>query len=74
VENLRENVVNLKKMYPPGTRIRLIHMGDDEPTPVPDGTTGIVSYVDDVGTIHMTWDNGSSLGLIPDVDLFTVIK
>lgn len=71
---MRENVVNLKKMYPPGTRIRLIHMGDDEPTPVPDGTTGIVSYVDDVGTIHMTWDNGSSLGLIPDVDLFTVIK
>ena len=71
---MRENLVNLKKMYPPGTRIRLIHMGDDEPTPVPDGTTGIVSYVDDVGTIHMTWDNGSSLGLIPDVDLFTVIK
>ena len=74
MENLRENVANLKKMYPPGTRIRLIHMGDDEPTPVPDGTTGIVSYVDDIGTIHMTWDNGSSLGLIPDVDLFTVIK
>ena len=71
---MRENVANLKKMYPPGTRIRLIHMGDDEPTPVPDGTTGIVSYVDDIGTIHMTWDNGSSLGLIPDVDLFTVIK
>ncbi len=71
---MRENIVNLKKMYPPGTRIRLIHMDDNDPHPVPDGTTGVVSYVDDAGIIHMIWDNGSSLGLIPDVDLFTVIK
>lgn len=24
--------------------------------------------VDDVGTVHVAWDNGSTLGLIPGID------
>lgn len=59
--------------YLPGTRIRLIHMGDD-PYPVPDGTKGTVDYVDDMGTIHMRWDNGSSLGLVVGEDEFEVLE
>ena len=62
-----------KKAYPAGTRIRLIHM-DDPYSPIPDGTTGTVAYVDDIGTLHMKWDNGRSLGICPDVDSFEVIK
>ena len=54
-----------------GTRVKLISM-DDTQAP-PNGTMGSVINVDDIGTIHVAWDNGSSLGLIPGVDMFVVI-
>ena len=54
--------------YAPGTRIELQHMEDLQP--VPDGTRGSVAYVDDAGTIHMKWDNGRTLGLVPGEDQF----
>lgn len=60
-----------KKAYPVGTRIRLLHM-DDPYSPIPDGMTGTVTSVDDMGTLHMKWDNGRSLGICPDVDSFEV--
>lgn len=55
--------------YPPGTRLELITMGDD-PRPIPPGSRGTVDYVDDIGTIHMSWDSGRSLGLVPGEDNF----
>ena len=55
--------------YPPGTRLELTLMGDD-PQPIPPGSRGTVDHVDDMGTIHMRWDNGRSLGLIPGEDSF----
>jgi hypothetical protein len=55
-----------------GKRIRCIHMNDD-PHPVPDGIEGTVIYVDDIGTIQVIWDNGSSLGLIQGVDEYKFI-
>lgn len=55
-----------------GTRIRLLSM--DDPQAPPPLTEGVVDYVDDVGTIHMHWDNGSSLGLIPGTDRWMVLK
>ena len=58
-----------KEMYPVGTRIELIQMGDD-PQPVPPGTRGTVAYVDDMGQIGMHWDNGRGLSLIPGEDSF----
>lgn len=68
----REKVESLKKQYPPGTRIQLHHMGDD-PRPIPDGMTGTVNFVDDIGTVHCSFDNGRSLGLIPGEDSFSAI-
>ena len=54
--------------YPPGTRILLEHM--DDKFAVPDGTRGTVDHVDDAGQIHMRWDNGRTLAIIPQVDSF----
>lgn len=58
--------------YPAGTRIMLDCMMDD-PRPVEPGTTGTVDCVDDAGTIHVKFDNGRYLGVIPGVDSFRVI-
>lgn len=66
------NVDAIKKMYPVGTRIELVYMEDTQA--VPSGTKGTVDLVDDMGTIHMKWDNGRTLGLIPEVDEFKIIK
>ena len=58
-----------KKAYPVGTRIQLDSMADD-PNPIPSGTKGTVTYVDDVGTLHCKFDNSRSLGMCPEVDSF----
>lgn len=65
------NVNNLREAYPPGTKIKLIKMEDVQAPP--SGTIGTVTCVDDIGTIHMMWNNGSSLGLVPD-DKFVIVK
>lgn len=62
-----------KEMYPQGTRIELIEMGED-PRPIQSGTKGTVRVVDDMGTVHCEFDNGRRLGLIPGVDEFRKIK
>ncbi len=63
-----EELEELRKNYPAGSRVELVHM-DDFQAPPP-GTCGTVKYVDDAGTIHVAWDTGSSLGLVYGVDLF----
>ena len=64
----RMEIAELRLNYPPGTRIVLDHMEDN--WAVPRGTRGSVTQVDDAGTIHMKWDNGRSLGIVPQVDQF----
>ena len=59
----------LKESYPKGTRILLIQMGDD-PRPIEPNTRGTVDVVDDIGTIHCTFDNGRHLGLVYGEDSF----
>lgn len=61
-----------KELYPKGTRIEVIEMSDD-PRPIEPGTKGTVDVVDDMGTVHCTFDNGRRLGLIPNVDVFQKI-
>lgn len=41
---------------------------------VPPGTRGTVNYVDDLGTIHMNWDNGRTLGICPQEDSFRKLR
>ena len=65
----RQRVASTKLNYPPGTRLELIEMGDD-PRPVASGTRGTVKVVDDMGSIHMQWDNGRTLAIVPSEDDF----
>lgn len=65
----QEQVEALRRRYPPGTRLQLISMQDAYATVLP-GTKGTVTTVDDAGTIHMKWDNGRTLGLIPGEDSY----
>ena len=63
-----KEVLKLKQEYPPGTRIVLNHM--DDKWAVPPETRGTVEHIDDGGHIHMRWDNGRSLSLVPEADDF----
>ncbi len=62
-----------KEHYPAGTRVQLDKMGD-APRPVPAGTKGTVVAVDDIGTLHVKFDNGRALGICPEVDSFHKIS
>ena len=59
----------MKDNYPPCTRIMLLSM-DDPYAPVPEGTKGTVVHVDDAAQIHMKWDNGRTLAIVPGEDSF----
>ena len=61
----------LRKQYPKGTKLQMITMRNEK-YPVPSGTIGEVTHVDDIGNIHVRWQNGSSLAIIPEVDSFRV--
>lgn len=58
-----------KEAYPPGTRLMLLSMNVPY-HPVEKGMRGTVRLVDDMGTIHMNWDNGRTLGIVPGEDDF----
>lgn len=44
---------------------------DDTYTKMTPGMQGTVKFVDDIGTIHISWDNGSSLGVVYGEDEVT---
>lgn len=68
-DRLREQAVFFQENYPPGTRIKLIRMGEDKHR-IPDNTRGTVKAVDDAATLHCHFDNGRSMGIIPGEDQF----
>lgn len=51
----------LRKEYSAGCRIELLKM--DDPFAPPIGTKGTVIGIDDIGSIMVRWDNGSSLNV-----------
>jgi len=58
----KEILEKLREEYPPGTRVELIRMEDIQAPPT--GTQGTVIGVDDIGSIMVSWDNGSSLSVV----------
>ncbi len=49
----------------PGDRVRLVHC-DDPYTRLRPGALGTVSFIDDLGTLHVDWDDGSHLGIVEE--------
>jgi len=61
LDKLREDV---------GKRIRIIEMkGEDFQS----GTEGTITHIDDMCNIHVQWDNGSTLSVIPDEDQYEIL-
>lgn len=57
----KERIQCLRREYPVGCTVELLHMDDFQAPPI--GTRGKVVCVDDIGTIHVAWETGSSLGV-----------
>lgn len=55
----------------PGQRVRLVYTSDPY-SDLPVGSEGTVMFVDALGTVHVAWDSGSTLGLIPGEDKWVI--
>ena len=67
-----EVLKELREKYTEGTRVRLVRMLDPY-REMPEGLEGTVQFVDDAGSIHVSWDNGSSLAALYGIDRIEVI-
>lgn len=73
-DRLHRQAQRYKEQYPEGTRILLLHMGDD-PRPVEDDMRGTVMFVDDMSTVHCKYiyladrtnENGECWPAIPTI-------
>ena len=68
----REQVEALRQKYPAGTRIELLEMDDPQAPPI--GTQGTVLGVDDIGSLLVAWDNGSSLNVAYSIDRVRILN
>lgn len=67
-----DELADLRSHYSKGSRVELICMNDLYRN-LEAGTLGTVTHVDDIGTIHVAWDCGSTLGVIYGEDSCTVV-
>ncbi len=56
-----------------GKRVRLNYCADPY-TKLSTGDEGVITDIDDLGTFHIKWDSGSTLGLIRNEDDWTVLE
>lgn len=68
-ERNRRMAEQYRQTHPPGTRIVLLDTSETL-QPVPIGTRGTIHFIDDQSQLHMKWDNGRSLAVIPSEDSF----
>jgi len=62
----RGRIKAIREKYKTGSTVQLVSMEDYQAPKV--GTKGKVIDVDDMGTVHVKWENGSTLGVIIGVD------
>lgn len=59
----KEELADLRSKYKVGARVKLLRMDDPYQRALKPGALGTVRCVDDAGTIHVSWDTGSRLGV-----------
>ncbi len=69
----KEIVEAVRARYPKGTRVELVSM-DDPYSKLKPGDRGTVKFVDDTATVHVSWDRGSSLGVIYGEDEIRIVE
>jgi hypothetical protein len=67
-----EDNTNIDPIAKVGMRIRMINM-DDDTSAIDEGMEGTIMTIDDLGTLHVKWDDGSQLGVIPTVDEYELL-
>lgn len=68
----REDVEAMRRTWE-GRRVRLLAIRDGGSSLRP-GAMGTVSLVDSAGTVHVRFDNGINLGLLPGVDEWMLVR
>ena len=68
-----EELADLRRCYPKGSRVKLVRMNDPYCRDLKPGMLGTVIHVDDIGTIHVAWDCGPSLGVVYGEDSCAVV-
>lgn len=63
-------VESLRNEIKIGDQITLIEMVGEKN--MPSGLKGTVRCIDDVANIHVNWENGSSLAVVPTVDKYQI--
>lgn len=69
-----KEVEKIKETWKPYMRVRLTKDMQDPFTEMKAGSEGIVTGVDDIGTVFVRWDCGSGLGLISGTDEWELVK
>lgn len=73
--NIDKDTLNrLRERFPKGARVELTKMNDPYNTTLTEGCRGTVRSVDDCGTIHVSWDCGSSLGVVYGEDACKIVQ
>lgn len=66
------NIEKIKRELPEGTRIERIHINDDF-CKLKKGAKGTIDCVDDIGQVHVQFDDSIRIGLNMEEDSFVTI-
>jgi len=67
------NLINRDPIAKVGMRIRMGEMDGGELNPVDEDLEGTIHHIDDIGTLHVKWDDGRYIGVIPNVDTYQLL-
>ncbi len=69
---MKNDVQRIKETYVQGMRVRLLKMNDIQGPPK--GCEGTVRGVDDIGSVIVVWDTGSTLNVVLDEDEIEIVS
>jgi hypothetical protein len=69
----KETIERVRKQYPVGSVVEIVSMSDPY-RDMPSGTMGVVTAVDDTGTVFADWTNRSGLGAVYGEDVIRKVE